>query len=96
MILISDNKRSRLPDPPEGALDSVSRPVAIPESVVPSIEVFIIAPTGSEKVDLPSSLPFPSWCAEVALAPHCVFVAGSLCGTQMSVMTVARGETLAG
>lgn len=51
MILVSDNKPSKVSDPPEGALDCISFPVAIPESVTPSIEVPVVFAMRNRKVD---------------------------------------------
>jgi len=51
MILISDNESSKASQPGEGALDYKSSPVAIPESVVLSINVSMILPMRGKKVD---------------------------------------------
>jgi hypothetical protein len=51
MILISDHESSKASQPGEGSLDYKSSPVAIPESVVLSINVSMILPMGRKKVD---------------------------------------------
>ena len=67
MILISDNDTSIVRDPTESALDCISSPVAIPQSVILSIHVPMVLSVGNKKID--SSLPqmFASRIAVIGL-----------------------------
>ncbi len=67
MILISDNESSIVSDPAESALDYISSPVAIPESVVLSIDVSMILPMRRKKVDASFSQTFSSGIAVICL-----------------------------
>lgn len=51
MIFISDNESAKASQPGESALDYISSPVAIPESVVLSIDVPMILPMWRKKID---------------------------------------------
>jgi hypothetical protein len=51
MILLSDNNPSISGDPAESALDCISSPVAIPESVILSIDISVIASVRREQID---------------------------------------------
>ncbi len=55
MILVSHNNASIVGDPAKGALDCISSPVAIPESIILSIDVPMIAAMRGEQID--ASLP---------------------------------------
>ena len=63
MILVSDNKPSKVSDPTEGALDYISSPVSIPESVVLSINIPVVLPVRNQKVDTSFSQTFSSGIA---------------------------------
>jgi hypothetical protein len=67
MILISDNDTSIVGDPTESALDCISSPVAIPQSVILSIDIPMVLSMWNKKID--SSLPqtFASRIAVVCL-----------------------------
>ena len=67
MIIISDNNASVVRDPTESALDCISSPVAIPQSVVLSIDIPVVLSMWDKKID--SSLPqtFASRVAVVGL-----------------------------
>jgi hypothetical protein len=67
MILISDNKPSIVSDPAESALDYISSPVSIPESVVLSIDIPVVFPVRSQKVDTSFSQTLASGIAVVCL-----------------------------
>jgi hypothetical protein len=67
MILISDNKPSIVSDPAESALDYISSPVSIPESVVLSINVPMILPMRRKKSDASFSQTFSSGIAVICL-----------------------------
>jgi len=67
MILVSDNKPAIVSDPAESALDYISSPVAIPESVILSIRIPVILPVRSQKVDASSSQTFSRRIAVVSL-----------------------------
>jgi hypothetical protein len=67
MILISDNNPSVVGDPGERALDCISSPVAIPESVVLSIHVSMILPMRRKKVDASLSELFSMGIAVICL-----------------------------
>jgi len=67
MIVVSDNDPSVVGDPAEGSLDCISSPVAIPQSVVLSIDVAMVPSMRNKKTD--SSLPqtFASRIAVIGL-----------------------------
>jgi hypothetical protein len=67
MILVSDNKPSIVADPTESALDCISSPVAIPESIVLPIDVSMILPMRRKKVNASLSELFAVWIAIVGL-----------------------------
>ena len=67
MILISHNESSIVSQPSEGALDYISSPVAIPQSVILSIDVSMIFPMRSKEVDASLSEPFAVRVAVVGL-----------------------------
>lgn len=69
MILISDNNPPVGGDPAEGALDYISSPVAIPESIVLSIHVPVIASMRREQVDTSFPQAFASRIAVIGLVP---------------------------
>ena len=50
MIFVSDNQSSKCSHPGESALDYISSPVAIPESVILSIDVFIVFAIRHEEI----------------------------------------------
>ena len=51
MILISDNNASIVGDPAESAFDCISSPVAIPQSVILSIDVPMVLSMWNKKID---------------------------------------------
>ena len=55
MILVSHDDPTVIGDPTEGALDCISSPVPIPESIILSIDVPMVLSVGNKKID--SSLP---------------------------------------
>jgi hypothetical protein len=55
MILISDNNTSIVGDPTESALYCITSPVAIPQSVILSIDIAVVLSMWNKKID--SSLP---------------------------------------
>lgn len=65
MILVSDNDASIVGDPTEGALDCISSPVAIPQSVILSIDVPMVLSMGNKKIDSSLSQTFASRIAIV-------------------------------
>jgi hypothetical protein len=67
MILISDNNASIVGYPAEGALDCISSPVAIPQSVILSIDVPMIAAMRREQIDTSFPQTLTSWIAVVGL-----------------------------
>ena len=67
MILVSDNKPSKVSDPAESALDYISSPVSIPESVILSIYIPVVLPMRNQKVDTSFSQSFSSRIAVVSL-----------------------------
>lgn len=67
MILVSDNKPSKVSDPTEGALDYISSPVSIPKPVVLSINIPVVLPVRNQKVDTSFSQTFSSGIAVVCL-----------------------------
>jgi len=67
MILVSDNQSPEGPNPGEGALDYISSPVAIPQSVVLAIDVSMILTMGRKKVDAPSFQTFSVGIAVIGL-----------------------------
>jgi len=67
MIFISDNESAKASQPGEGALDYISSPVAIPESVVLSIHVSMILPMRRKKVDASLSELFSMGIAVIGL-----------------------------
>lgn len=67
MIFISDNESSKASQPGEGSLDYISSPVAIPESVVLSINVSMILPMRRKKVDASLSELFSMGIAVICL-----------------------------
>ena len=67
MIFISDNESSAVSQPGEGALNDISSLVAIPESVVLSIDVSMIRPMRRKKVDTSLSQSFSVGIAVIAL-----------------------------
>jgi len=67
MILVSDNKPSVVSDPAESALDYISSLVAIPESVVLSIDVPVVLPVRRQKTDTSFSQTLSSGIAVVSL-----------------------------
>jgi len=77
MILVSDNNPSISCDPAERALDCISSPVAIPQSVILSINVAMVFSMWNKKID--SSLPqsFASRIAVIGLISDYSFRSGS-------------------
>jgi hypothetical protein len=67
MILVSDNNPSVSGDPTEGALNCISSPVAIPESVILSIDISVIAAMRREQCDASFPQAFASRIAVVGL-----------------------------
>ncbi len=67
MMFISDNDPSIVGDPAEGLIDCISSPVAIPESVILSINVPVVLAIRNQKVDTSLSQTFSSWIAVVGL-----------------------------
>lgn len=67
MILVSDNNPSISGDPTERALDCISSPVAIPESVVLSIHISMIPAMRSQESNSSLSQPFSSRIAVIGL-----------------------------
>ena len=67
MILVSHNNASIVGDPAKGALDCISSPVAIPESVILSIDISVIAAMGREQSDASFPQTFASRVAVVGL-----------------------------
>lgn len=67
MILVSDNKSSIVSDPAESALDYISSLVAIPESVVLSIDIPVVFAMRRLKVDASFSQTLSSRIAVVRL-----------------------------
>ena len=77
MILISDNESSIVSQPSEGALNDISSLVAIPESVVLSIDVSVVLAMRRKKVDTSSSEPGSMRIAVIALVSDYSFGARS-------------------
>lgn len=67
MILVSDNQSPKSANPCESALYYISSPVAIPQSVVLSIDVSMILSMRSKKVDTSLSQPFSVRIAVIGL-----------------------------
>jgi hypothetical protein len=67
MILVSHNQSSEASEPCESALDDISSPVAIPESVILSIDVSMILPMRGKKIYASHSEPFSMWIAVIGL-----------------------------
>ena len=67
MILVSDNEPSIVSDPAESALDYISSPVSIPESVVLSIDVSVVTPMRREQIDTSFSQTLSSGIAVICL-----------------------------
>jgi len=67
MILISHNQSSEASEPCEGALNDIPSPVAIPESVVLSIDVSMILSMRRKKVDASFPELFPMGIAVIGL-----------------------------
>ncbi len=101
MILISDNNPSVSGDPAEGALDCISSPVAIPESVVLSIDVSMILSMRRKEVDASLSELFPMGIAVIGLVPNhslgrVLGLPGPFFGILMSARTFSRSLISAG
>ena len=67
MILVSDNNPSGVGDPAERALDCISSPVAIPQSVILSIDVTMVLSMGNKKTDSPFPQTFAGRIAVISL-----------------------------
>lgn len=67
MILVSYNQSSEGTEPSEGSLDYISSPVAIPESVILSIDVAMILPMRRQKADASLSELFSVGIAVICL-----------------------------
>lgn len=67
MILVSHNQSSECSEPCESAFDDISSPVAIPESVVLSIDVSMILPMRGKKIYASLSEPFSMGIAVIGL-----------------------------
>jgi hypothetical protein len=67
MILVSDNNPSISGDPAERALDCISSPVAIPQSVILSIDVPMVLSMRDKKINSSLSQTFASRIAVVGL-----------------------------
>jgi len=67
MILVSDDKPSVVSDPAESALDYISSPVPIPESVVLSIDIPVVFPVRGQKADTSFSQTLSSGIAVICL-----------------------------
>lgn len=67
MILVSYNQSSEGTEPSEGSLDYISSPVAIPESVILSIDVSMILPMRRQKADASLSELFSVGIAVICL-----------------------------
>jgi hypothetical protein len=84
MILVSNNQSSESSEPCESALDDISSPVAIPESVVLSIDVSMILPMRGKKIYTSLSQPFSMGIAVIGLvADHSL---GSRPGSPRSLL----------
>ena len=101
MILISDNNASIVGDPAEGALNCISSPVAIPQSVIFSIDVAMVFSMWNKKID--SSLPqtFASRIAVLGLVSDYSLWSGPgypgpRFGTRISPITLSRRVISAG
>jgi hypothetical protein len=70
MILVSDNNPSISGDPTERALDCISSPVAIPESVVLSIHISMIPAMRSQESNSSLSQTFSSRIAVICLVSY--------------------------
>jgi hypothetical protein len=70
MILVSHDQSSEGSEPGERALDDISSPVAIPESVVLSIDVPMILPMRRKEVDASFSELFPMGIAVIGLVSN--------------------------
>ncbi len=70
MILVSHNQSSEGSEPCESALDYISSPVAIPESVVLSIDVPMILPMRRKQVDASFSELFSMGVAVICLISY--------------------------
>jgi len=68
MILVSHNQPSEGSKPCESALDDISSPVPIPESVILPIDVSMILPMRRKKIDASSSELFSMGIAVIGLA----------------------------
>jgi|SRR5271157_2044274 len=67
MMFVADNDPSIVGNPAERWLDCISSPVAIPESVLLSIDVPVVLAIRNQKVDTSLSQTFSSWIAVVCL-----------------------------
>jgi len=65
MTVISYNNPSVVGEPAERSLDCISSTVAIPESVVLSIDVAMVLSTRNKKIDSPLPQTFAGWIAVV-------------------------------
>ena len=54
-MLVSDDYASEVSEPTESSLDYISSPVAIPQSVVLSVEVPMVASMRRKQIDTPLS-----------------------------------------
>ena len=101
MIFISDNNPSKVGNPAEGALDYISSPVAIPESVILSIDVAMVFSMGKKKIDSSFPQTFSSRIAVICLVSDHSFrsglgLPGPCFGTLISPMTLSRSVISAG
>src|SRR3972149_3562502 len=77
MTLVSHNQSSECSHPGETSLDYISPPVAIPESVILSIDVFVVFPIRHKEIDSSLSHAFSSRLAVVALVSNHSLWSGS-------------------
>jgi hypothetical protein len=101
MIFISDNDAPIGRDPTEGSLDCISSPVAIPESVVLSVNIPVVPSVRSQKADPASFQASSNRVAIVGLvADHPLGSghgsSGSSFGTRISPRALSRSVTSAG
>jgi hypothetical protein len=76
MIFISHDESPIIPQPGEGALDYISSPVAIPESIILSIDVAMILPMRRKKADPSGPEPFSMRITVIGLVSDHSFGSG--------------------
>jgi len=76
MILVSDNDPAVIGDPTEGSLDDISSPVAIPETIILSIDVPVVLPMRCKEIDTPLSQSFSHRIAVASLISDHSFGSG--------------------